>query len=506
MSGALEQAVLEALHDKPASGGKLIERFQAAGAPDIEGCAVLVYGALATLAKRGTIRRLAKSDGEQVWGVGEDARGVAAPPGFPPSFGLEAGDLAMLEKQVWDRTRGLPSFYFEELRRAVVADADRRIFRGAKLPGAAREAIAALGPVKAVRRYLGRVEAGRSLPSRLTRGGRVRWLVTPLVLLVFFVAVRLFVIGFYTIPARSVSMAPALIPAVEGGDRWVLAEFLSGYWRTPARGEIWLFRPPGDSDVFVKRVWGLPNENLSFRDGDLYIDGKRLMKSRALLDRVKVPLFTLADGEDAGDSGTQLPPAHLGYRNVDGTFTRWPGVCRDVVVAARVRGGTAKDATVTLTLDDGVKRHIVLLHADGYKGSVAFGGIAQGARDGRLALPSGDTTREVWITNADGRLRVEIDGAEVAAQDVSYTSKNPHASILATGGATVTALSVARDLHFVRGNDVTAVKVPSGAYYFLGDNSQNSRDSRQFGSIPLEAIVGRGYAVLWPMSRWRRLR
>jgi signal peptidase I len=39
-------------------------------------------------------------------------------------------------------------------------------------------------------------------------------------------------------------------------------------------------------------------------------------------------------------------------------------------------------------------------------------------------------------------------------------------------------------------------------YFVLGDNRANSGDSRVNGTVPADAIVGRAFAVAWPVSRW----
>lgn len=45
--------------------------------------------------------------------------------------------------------------------------------------------------------------------------------------------------------------------------------------------------------------------------------------------------------------------------------------------------------------------------------------------------------------------------------------------------------------------------VPSSTYFALGDNSYNSSDSRDWGIVPEENVVGRAAFVLWPFSsRW----
>ena len=44
-------------------------------------------------------------------------------------------------------------------------------------------------------------------------------------------------------------------------------------------------------------------------------------------------------------------------------------------------------------------------------------------------------------------------------------------------------------------------KVPPGQYVFLGDNRTHSCDSRQWGTVPRENIIGKVFAVYWPPTR-----
>lgn len=46
-----------------------------------------------------------------------------------------------------------------------------------------------------------------------------------------------------------------------------------------------------------------------------------------------------------------------------------------------------------------------------------------------------------------------------------------------------------------------AFAVPKDHYFMMGDNSANSQDSRYFGTVPRENIVGRAFFVFWPFSR-----
>jgi signal peptidase I len=52
------------------------------------------------------------------------------------------------------------------------------------------------------------------------------------------------------------------------------------------------------------------------------------------------------------------------------------------------------------------------------------------------------------------------------------------------------------------------VRVPQGQYLVLGDNRDNSKDSRYIGFVPRDSIVGRAFAVAYSLDadRWYRPR
>jgi signal peptidase I len=53
--------------------------------------------------------------------------------------------------------------------------------------------------------------------------------------------------------------------------------------------------------------------------------------------------------------------------------------------------------------------------------------------------------------------------------------------------------------------DFAAVRVPAGRYFVMGDNRCDSFDSRMFGTIPRSAMIGRAFAVIWPVHHLRWL-
>ncbi len=91
---------------------------------------------------------------------------------------------------------------------------------------------------------------------------------------------------------------PSMQPNLYTGYR-VMAEKISYHLHPPERGDVIIFKLPGEKIPLVKRVVALPGERVEVRGGHTYIDGQ-------LLDE---PWVTYFGGPDQGS--LVVPPGHV---------------------------------------------------------------------------------------------------------------------------------------------------------------------------------------------------
>jgi signal peptidase I len=299
------------------------------------------------------------------------------------------------------------------------------------------------------------------------------------------------------------------------------------------------------SKTYIKRLIALPGEETFVRHGDIYINNALARKPRDVQEtlwrmvydsryvpKAPEPGFSprwegLAGTFEAPGKALQLRPGDDGDAAVKygpriDDFVAYNGWQGEVYLNVgdlrwKVRVRTDGPAVVRLEIrEDDVQYVASIPFGDGgAEATITANGVPVAAgpfsADPRAA-------HEISFANWDDTLLLTVDGRDllsaehpVAASPECYESD---ASLAVTGGrATFEHVRLERDLYYMQRfskdrplDDRVVARVPPEGYYFMGDNTRNSYDSRYWGTAPVQNLVGRAVVVWWPLDRLRATR
>jgi signal peptidase I len=106
--------------------------------------------------------------------------------------------------------------------------------------------------------------------------------------LVLALVLRHFVVEAFKIPTKS--MEPTLVGDTASGDKILVSKFMYDF-RKPERGDVIVFKYPEDPfKNFIKRLIGLPGEEIKIWGGDIYVNGKIWRKPSSVQHALWMPV------------------------------------------------------------------------------------------------------------------------------------------------------------------------------------------------------------------------
>ncbi len=334
------------------------------------------------------------------------------------------------------------------------------------------------------------------------------------------------------------SQVPVKVSA-RGGDRILVAKDLY-FFKAPERWDVFVFKSPerGKENMnFVKRLVGLSGETLELMNGQVFIDGRIQSKPPAIQRHLWQNVYDHFSSSDAQEywltsgrwsvveKGLLLSAGASGWQTVEyaagiGDYYSYNGrraqnTVGDILVSGRV----------TIDDDSGAFAAAVWADDNTYKAVFRPSGstlsvelrVNEARQIERSVLIANPREFDFSLASVDSTGRITVDGEPVITVAWELTSDEAPLYTNASGvffqgtGSSILVrdVDIKRDIyypaHLGRPDSVNMepfmVKVPEGDYFGLGDNSPISNDSREWGSIPRENVLGKAFFVFWPLRR-----
>ncbi|MFQ6101913.1 MAG: signal peptidase I [Anaerolineae bacterium] len=161
----------------------------------------------------------------------------------------------------------------------------------------------------------------------------LRWLLRDIIVETIIPAVAIaLVINIFLAQATQV-LGQSMEPNLHSAQRVVVEKVTYRFFHGPRRGDIVVIDLPGQTELLIKRVVGLPGETIEVRGGEVYVEGERLEEPWMVKPgggnygpQIIPPLhvFVMGDNRGASNDSRNFGPVHIDDVVGHAWFSYWP--------------------------------------------------------------------------------------------------------------------------------------------------------------------------------------
>ena len=294
---------------------------------------------------------------------------------------------------------------------------------------------------------------------------------------------------------------------------------------------------------YIKRLIGLPNEKLRILNGDIYINDKIERKPEKVQEALWVQVFNsnypvkqeIVQNWDVNDEfwnvsakqlQLQLPEraeqkSYISYNRKITDFNVYnndiaDAINGDIMINFDV-SVSGNNGGISIILQENEKKIEAFVSTGaGKKKSYlkVFGSIVKS--DAEVFIEPGKEYN-IGFANVDNKIILKLNDSVVFSHtydtDLSSFKDYTKFSELKFGGEKTSAvfknISIFRDVYYTNAGEwgtLKPIEIGNNEYFFLGDNSRNSNDSRFWKIVPESNMVGKAFMVFWPPSTIKYVR